>query len=210
MNNFNINKKSTQSGRSMIEMLGVLAIVGVLSVGGIAGYSKAMEKFKINKLIDQISHMATDVRTLYMQQSGYDGLYEKVLEDAGLLPENVIYENGNANLIFNSAHAGWVRPTYNSDYSKTTGFSISVTVNQNFCMELTSKDWGDANQGFNGIVVGTGVISGSLNTLDVDGEYYGGYFSKKSPMSIAKASEYCSKCSGTPPYGGCGFVVMFK
>ena len=31
-------------GRSMIEMLGVLAIVGVLSVGGIAGYSKAMEK----------------------------------------------------------------------------------------------------------------------------------------------------------------------
>ena len=30
-------------GRSMIEMLGVLAIIGVLSVGGIAGYSKAME-----------------------------------------------------------------------------------------------------------------------------------------------------------------------
>ena len=29
-------------GRSMIEMLGVLAIIGVLSVGGIAGYSKAM------------------------------------------------------------------------------------------------------------------------------------------------------------------------
>ena len=40
-------------GRSMIEMLGVLAIVGVLSVGGIAGYSKAMEKFKINKLINE-------------------------------------------------------------------------------------------------------------------------------------------------------------
>ena len=33
---------------------------------------------------------------------------------------------------------------------------------------------------------------------------------KKSPMSIAKASEYCSKCNGTPPYGGCSFVVMFK
>jgi len=27
--------KNTQSGRSMIEMLGVLAIIGVLSVGGI-------------------------------------------------------------------------------------------------------------------------------------------------------------------------------
>ena len=30
------------AGRSMVEMLGVLAIIGVLSVGAIAGYSKAM------------------------------------------------------------------------------------------------------------------------------------------------------------------------
>ena len=42
-------------GRSMIEMLGVLAIIGVLSVGGIAGYSKAMEKFKINKTVEGYS-----------------------------------------------------------------------------------------------------------------------------------------------------------
>ncbi|MDY4689838.1 MAG: hypothetical protein SPC24_04630, partial [Alphaproteobacteria bacterium] len=44
-------------GRSMIEMLGVLAIIGVLSVGGIAGYSKAMEKYKIYKLVNDYSHM---------------------------------------------------------------------------------------------------------------------------------------------------------
>ena len=30
-------KNINESGRSMIEMLGVLAIIGVLSVGGIAG-----------------------------------------------------------------------------------------------------------------------------------------------------------------------------
>ena len=41
-----------ESGRSMIEMLGVLAIIGVLSVGGIAGYSKDMNKFKTNKVAD--------------------------------------------------------------------------------------------------------------------------------------------------------------
>ena len=44
-------------GRSMIEMLGVLAIIGVLSVGGIAGYSKAMEKFKVNKLVEEYSNV---------------------------------------------------------------------------------------------------------------------------------------------------------
>ena len=39
----------TQCGRSMIEMLGVLAIIGVLSVGGIQGFSKAMEMYHWNK-----------------------------------------------------------------------------------------------------------------------------------------------------------------
>lgn len=43
-----------QTGRSMIEMLGVLAIVGVLSVGGIAGYSKAMTKYRINKWAEEM------------------------------------------------------------------------------------------------------------------------------------------------------------
>ena len=47
------------AGRSMIEMLGVLAIVGVLSVGGIAGYSKAMTKFKVNKLIEEYNMLIT-------------------------------------------------------------------------------------------------------------------------------------------------------
>ena len=44
-------------GRSMIEMLGVLAIIAVLTVGGIAGYSKAMEKYKLNKVIGEYSYL---------------------------------------------------------------------------------------------------------------------------------------------------------
>ncbi len=54
-----------QSGRSMIEMLGVLAIVGVLSVAGISGYSKAMAKYKTNKLIEQVNNIASTVRTTF-------------------------------------------------------------------------------------------------------------------------------------------------
>ena len=51
------DERQGEVGKSMIEMLGVLAIIGVLSVGGIAGYSKAMEKFKINKTIEQYSYL---------------------------------------------------------------------------------------------------------------------------------------------------------
>ena len=50
-------RKVCELGRSMVEMLGVLAIIGVLSVGGIAGYSKAMEKYKLNKQAEQLSHL---------------------------------------------------------------------------------------------------------------------------------------------------------
>lgn len=45
--------KFNQLGRSMVEMLGVLAIIGVLSVGAISGYSKAMMKYKLNKMSAQ-------------------------------------------------------------------------------------------------------------------------------------------------------------
>ena len=45
------------TGRSMIEMLGVLAIIAVLTVGSIAGYSKAMEQFKVNKTVKEYSYV---------------------------------------------------------------------------------------------------------------------------------------------------------
>ena len=44
-----------QSGRSMVEMLGVLVIIGVLSVGAISSYSMAMYKYKLNKQSEQLS-----------------------------------------------------------------------------------------------------------------------------------------------------------
>ena len=44
-------------GRSMVEMLGVLAIIGVLSVGAMTGYSKAMFKYKLNKQAEQINQI---------------------------------------------------------------------------------------------------------------------------------------------------------
>ena len=56
-----INK--TESGRSMIEMLGVLAIIGVLSVGGLAGYNMAMGRVRVNRVIDELQLVAVNVRT---------------------------------------------------------------------------------------------------------------------------------------------------
>jgi len=80
---------ATQSGRSMIEMLGVLAIIGVLSVGGIAGYSKAMHKYRINKTIEQITLIAGNVRSFFAPQRNYSGLSNTVIRKAKLVPDEM-------------------------------------------------------------------------------------------------------------------------
>ena len=51
--------KKQESGRSMVEMLGVLAIIGVLSIGGIAGYMLSMNRFRANNMIDKAGKFAT-------------------------------------------------------------------------------------------------------------------------------------------------------
>ena len=50
-------------GRSMIEMLGVLAIIGVLSIGGLAGYTMAMNRHRANQILDYASRCAVVAQT---------------------------------------------------------------------------------------------------------------------------------------------------
>ena len=71
--------KKHESGRSMVEMLGVLAIIGVLSVGGIAGYTLAMRRHRANGVVDTFSKYALSLYTI-CQQKIMDG--EKIsIED---------------------------------------------------------------------------------------------------------------------------------
>ena len=105
-------KSVLQLGRSMIEMLGVLAIIGVLSVGGIAGYSKAMEKFKVNKAISEYSLLIfgilehlDDLRPTACDNTNFCGL-ASYYQAANLLPGNWIVTDdahiydSNGNIIF--------------------------------------------------------------------------------------------------------------
>ena len=50
--------RKKQFGRSMIEMLGVLAIIGVLSIGGIALYRRAVNNHHANTILDDANRLA--------------------------------------------------------------------------------------------------------------------------------------------------------
>ena len=62
-NGFRIRSGMTQyeCGRSMVEMLGVLAVMGVLSVGGVAMYTNAMNKYRANEILNEASKRAVMV-----------------------------------------------------------------------------------------------------------------------------------------------------
>ena len=79
-NKTNKNYKRNQKGRSMVEMLGVLAIVGVLSVGGVYGYGVAMKKHKANELLHQASMLAA---TISAQAMTNDGKLPETITDFG-------------------------------------------------------------------------------------------------------------------------------
>ena len=53
--------KQIETGRSMVEMLGTLAIIGVLSIGGIMGYSYGMDKYRANETMQAVTLCGIDV-----------------------------------------------------------------------------------------------------------------------------------------------------
>lgn len=159
--------KINESGRSMIEMLGVLAIIGVLSVGGIAGYSKAMAKFRANKTIDQVQHIVTNIRILFGSQKNYfdlgndDATTYDIITKANLLPDEMKTGSTNAMADYTNPYAGEVHIGYSRRFSNEQGstdkaFTIKYTgIPQSACIDLASQDWNASS--------GTGLVAFGVN-----------------------------------------------
>lgn len=148
-----------QVGRSMIEMLGVLAIIGVLSVGGIAGYSKAMMKFKINKTVDEIMQLTTNIRTLYGGQRNYASLTDDVITGAKLIPDEMISDDG-----FINSWDGAVTIAASDKVASEDDKAFLITLNdvpKEACIELSVIDWGSS--------AGSGLVA--MGTVDPSAVY---------------------------------------
>lgn len=147
-----------QSGRSMIEMLGVLAIIGVLSVGGLAGYSKAMMKYRTNKTINQITHMVTRTRVTFIAQKNYAGLGNNipqtgdVLVHTNIIPKDTIIRNRDGKAVipyrFKNPFAGriYVRVGDKTFQGDQSAFIIRYdSIPKQACIEIATKPWGDTD-----------------------------------------------------------------
>ena len=222
-------KYTNENGRSMVEMLGVLAIIGVLSVGGIAGYSKAMNKFKINKTTDQISMLVANIRTIFSSQGNYAGLNNGSAIRFGVVPNDM----------YTTATNG----TYASDYSIKNAFGGAVTIDhdklrtddgnsneaftikydglsQEACVTISTGDWG-SGQASGLVAMGAGltaqVTEATMTALMIDGgtpaagaslvTAQPGNTSSGTPITVANAVNACTGATGKE---GSGYSVMWK
>ena len=142
MKNFEIKN---QNGRSMIEMLGVLAIIGVLSVGGIAGYSKAMTKYRINKAIEQITLIAGNVKTFFKGNIDLRSNRDTILRKAKIIPEDMweYYTDGRFKKFINIF--GMTVDVYSA--GNKDDFRLLYHIprsSQEECIEILSYNWNNA------------------------------------------------------------------
>lgn len=104
-----------ESGRSMVEMLGVLAIIGVLSIGGIAGYTMAMNRNTANNITDAAAKLSV---IAYARGQSNSSVTAVNFNEAGL---------GNGNAITNTMKAF------------TANGAVEVTVDDNDVRDILKQ-----------------------------------------------------------------------
>lgn len=64
-------RNQMESGRTMLEMLGVLAIMGVIMYGAIAGISFGVDMYKVNAIYTEVNEVAAGIIDLYSWTKEY-------------------------------------------------------------------------------------------------------------------------------------------
>lgn len=151
-----------ESGRSMIEMLGVLAIMGVITVGAIGMISYAMRSQKRNTVNDEATQIVTGVRQLLGEYDDFSGINNSTIWGAiGMNSKNPY--GGNYALAVDTANTQQFILTMD-------GLSISD------CEYFVQKAWSDSvgyqiSGGVNGGATGNCRAENGQNIVSVT---YGG------------------------------------
>lgn len=187
--------RNEETGRSMVEMLGVLAIIGVLSVGGISGYSKAMTKFKISKSMDQVSMLVANVRTLFSGQKDYTGLKTSTAVDYGIVPS----EMANTDKTLTNAFAGNVYINASAAAGAKNFNVIYSGLGQEACVSLATADWGSgSSSGLVGMNVASTAIAADPGNAAITPTFDGSNTTTKAlPVPLASAATNCACTTAT-------------
>ena len=133
-----------QYGRSMIEMLGVLAITGILTVGGMTSFQKVMRKHRMNVMRDQIIQVVQSIKNLYASQHNYNDLTTQVAIDAGIIPNDMVIEDvGNGQTKVKHIYNGNISIEVNTE-TKEPSFKITINnLPRDAAVDLSTAKWSE-------------------------------------------------------------------
>ena len=191
-----------EKGRSMIEMLGVLAIVGVLSVGGIAGYATAMNKLRSQKTSEQLNEIVMNIRNLYINQNDYNGLSHQLLIQTGMAPASTINPvDPNDNLV-NAFGGNFILFESKDQDGNMKAFEIYATgLDKKTCVIMSTLDWGiDPTSGFMALYIGTQTPTTPLlfditeleHHSPANGIFTSGIHDEAIPLTVPRAMSVCN------------------
>lgn len=90
----------------MIEILGVLAIAGIISVAGLAAYNTAMYRNKMNVIKEQISAIAANIKTSTAYLQNYNDLCNEQAVALGLIPDHMLQEREDGSPVIANSFGG--------------------------------------------------------------------------------------------------------
>lgn len=147
-----------ESGRSMIEMLGVLAIMGVITVGAVGMISTAMRTQKRSVVNDDVIQIVTGVRQLLGEFDDYSHINNATIFGAiGVSPKNPY--GGTYEL--------------SVDPSNSRQFIVYINgLNEGDCKYFVTKAWSDSigyqiSNGTNGGAAGNCNDANGKNTVSI-------------------------------------------
>lgn len=182
-----------EAGRSMMEMMGVLSIIGILSAGGLAGINKLFAQHKVNKSVEQISVMSAKLSQIGAQTGSYEGLDVASAIKFGAVPSSAIdslEENKLANPFGGNIK---IEPAnLISGESDNQGYTITYDgLPEDACMSLITQKWG--SRGGASLVAVAAVPSNTIITINsvksVMGQNCNGEANTQHVVGCAEADE---------------------
>ena len=190
--------KFYQSGRSMVEMLGVLAIIGVLSVGAIAGYSKAMMKYKLNKHLESVNlllnYSLQNVSSFKLDES--QNRYSEIMHKLNLIPDGIIYRNQRLYDIFGNWISVYSNVFETGSYEYVFWIQIDKSdINSSVCQNIAEISRANSSN-----IVAFETVAADSEGSDGNVRFWGdGYCSSGRKciknMSINDIDELCHYCT---------------
>ena len=123
--------RQQQFGRSMIEIIGVLAIMGLMTVASFALIRNGTATQKRNTVIDDVSKIVTGIRSLYADYDNLSTLDGEGALDAIAVDEKGPYEDSSYSVA--------------KDSSDNTRFVVTISgLPKRDCTVLAAKKWSDS------------------------------------------------------------------